>query len=1222
MVKFKAVFVFIVVLLIVSSVTAETNTVSSKPLFVSFNGRYTNFVYGSKINLWKEKDKFTFEEIQTECENQPENPDVWYIAGYYWQHIINNRKKAGECYKKSTELAPTAFIPHNSFVETLRRVDGAEILCYNLSNLVYKIKSLREMLKWSWGLISFRNDDTNQLEKLYFLIEENKNKIPSYNYALGICAMQAEKYDIAFKHFDIELEETKNRTVKLNILDKLNFCYEYADNSKLMAKRDEILKKYLSPYKYAVQKIENIQPKHNNPELYILTSNAFELAGNQWERIIAIHDLAVYCKKTYRKETKNFIDRITDGKYVDPGGASMLIRNMNTINATKNLHSYCERVIEKMPENLNTINNFINSVHNDNSNRKRPEADKFVLNLIVKKFSDNFFIINSVAKEYGEYGCYNEELNCREKMLTLANNKDLISKTKARITELKLKLGQTVDREEVFAENLKNAKRNAAAAIVISKIYLKTGKTNDALDILMNCVENTDFPNELRPAAEAVLNTDWGMLEEKAFDSLLESVKNNCSDINYFAGKIMWKYLNTGFEEKAIDTFIFIAKDNIWPYKYEKIITRFNANLFVDKIISEEVTNNYILVGISGFLRNENKKSLAYKLRNYFINLDGGNYRKYDAAAAMLKYAYDKGDTNLCFEIIGKIDGFVKQKIVPKNLHNNLYRYMLKLNLTNKCNLWVEFMLKKTSNKQLTKNLYSYSKWYMHIGKTNKLKNLIAKNCNTNLPIHDMFELLKLFVYTGETNQYKLYIDTIGARLTNARLINIHGWSYLSQLNYLFKLSGKSYDERINDLFRKWLHDNKVSINIKFSILRHIKSNQVEYVNYIAKNKNNFDSDQMMNVAGMYINYGITNRGIEFYSCVMDNPESDNYNKINAILKLVNIYLDNEDYQSAVNMLNKFSQINLDKQYIGFFSNLGALYVRAFMYVRAVDCYIYAINRTERISNVENAVMKIADAWHNDSEIKYSKLAEINFTNKNECLNYTAKGLFLLLDNNVFEAEKLIYKAEEKLKTNNDKFNLWKAWKNVAQINNNYEALILANKKMLHYSENQYYKDNFIYDINRLLRITTNYMEIIYFNSNLLNDVTNERRYDEIILNIFDAYLGLADTNSAWETVLQVNSAETIKRLAFRINKRKEMMQEFERRIVDSNGRNFIIMATSLSQNNLNNKELLEKLAYLLDVKISEFNVRDYANLSMIYLKCGYEDKAKTILQNSTDINR
>ncbi|MCK5852246.1 hypothetical protein KAH27_04375, partial [bacterium] len=881
--------------------------------------------------------------------------------------------------------------------------------------------------------------------------------------------------------------------------------------------------------------------------------------------------------------------------------------------------SYCARVIDKMPKKLNTINNLIDSVHSDDEGQKRPEADKYVLNLIVKKFSDDYSILNAVAKKYGEYDCYDEELKCRKKMLTLADNKDFISKTKARIAELKLKSGQSVDNVKFIAENLKNVGRDASTAKVISEFYLKAGKTNEALEILMKCAGNNDFPDEAKLAVDAILNTEWGSYEEKALDSLLELVKKNYPYFKRNIGKIMWKYMNAGSEEKALDLFVFIAKNNDRPYKYEKAIKRLDVNSLVDKIISGKVTNSYLLLRISYILNADNNKPAAYKLRYYFINLPGENPSKYFEAGEMLKFACNKDDTNLCYEIVDKIDGFVKQKIVPENLSDNLFYYMLKLNLTNKCNSWVEFMLENTDKKKLTDDLYSYSKWYMRIGATNKLKNFVVKNSNTNLPIYTLFEILRVLDYIKETNQYESYIAVIGTRLNNARDVGINGCRYLNKLNYLSRILGKNYDKKINEFLQKWFYNDEINANIKISFLGYAKSNQNEYVNYIVKDKNKLNSGRSANIARMFIRYGNTNRGIELYSYALTKPDIREDSKINIITSLSRIYINNKDYQSAVNELDKISQVNLDNQSVRRLMNIGDLYANSFKYLKAVDCYLKSINMAKQIRDVKNAVNRISGLWAYDSEIEYPKLAKINFTNKNETFNYTAKALFLLLANNNSEAEKFILKAEEKLKTNKEKYSLWNACRNIAQLSNNYKMELLANKKMFHYIENNYDRYHRIYDINRLLRKETNYAEIISFNSDILNVVTNERRRNEIILNISDAYLRLGDTNAAWETVLQSNDAETIKRSVYRLNKRDELIIEFEKRIETASSRNFTVMAITLSQYNLNNKKAAEKLASLLDKKMPEINVRDYVDLSMIYLNCGYKNKAKKLLEKYVD---
>ena len=92
MIKFKSIFLFAAVLFVANYVMAESNVIANsatKPLFVSFNGRYTNIVFSVKDKLWIEKNNLSFEKIQKECKNQPDNPDVWYAAGLYRRFKMN-----------------------------------------------------------------------------------------------------------------------------------------------------------------------------------------------------------------------------------------------------------------------------------------------------------------------------------------------------------------------------------------------------------------------------------------------------------------------------------------------------------------------------------------------------------------------------------------------------------------------------------------------------------------------------------------------------------------------------------------------------------------------------------------------------------------------------------------------------------------------------------------------------------------------------------------------------------------------------------------------------------------------------------------------------------------------------------------------------------------------------------------------------------------------------
>ena len=107
--KSKIILLILAALFIADFLQAKT--------FVSFNGRYTNVVFSVKDKLWIEKNNLSFEKIQKECKNQPENPDVWYAAGLYRRFKMNDRKKAGECFKRSMELAPNTLRPAFQYVD-------------------------------------------------------------------------------------------------------------------------------------------------------------------------------------------------------------------------------------------------------------------------------------------------------------------------------------------------------------------------------------------------------------------------------------------------------------------------------------------------------------------------------------------------------------------------------------------------------------------------------------------------------------------------------------------------------------------------------------------------------------------------------------------------------------------------------------------------------------------------------------------------------------------------------------------------------------------------------------------------------------------------------------------------------------------------------------------------------------------------------------------------
>ena len=161
--KLKIIFFILAVLFVITSLQAED--------LISFNGRYTNIVFSIKDKLWSEKHKLTFEEIQNECKKQPGNADVWYAAGLYRRFELNDRKKAGECFKKSMELAPDTLRPAFQYVDVACFRENPEELFNILTNTFHYIKESYQTVEWSGNLNNFTESQTDYFNKLYVFIQ-------------------------------------------------------------------------------------------------------------------------------------------------------------------------------------------------------------------------------------------------------------------------------------------------------------------------------------------------------------------------------------------------------------------------------------------------------------------------------------------------------------------------------------------------------------------------------------------------------------------------------------------------------------------------------------------------------------------------------------------------------------------------------------------------------------------------------------------------------------------------------------------------------------------------------------------------------------------------------------------------------------------------------------------------------------------------------------------
>ncbi len=1184
--------------------------------YISFNGRYTNVILSSEDILWKTKNKLTFENVRKEIKTQPNNPDVWYIGGYYWQYIVQNRLKAEEYYKKSMELAPSLFRPNRAYVDIICRKDGAEKLFSDITNLFFKIKNSNNTIRAAWTINYFKSEDINQLNRLFNFIVKNKNKIPDYRYPLATCALKAGNRKSALELYEQELAITKNNNIKENILNELD--YNCNDEPELQVIRNRILDKYLSPYKRAIQKIHDVK---NDPELYVQTTNAFAVAQTQWQKIFALDKLAHYGKMSYREEIMTLVTNITEEKVTSYSGASWMGQYLLTLGETNLLYSYLFKAIDAIPTNKGKYAaQIVDWVYHTYMPLQVTESNKYILKKMTNRFKDDKRVVNSVADMYQKYNFSGDELKCRKLLLKISNDKNVLNKAKARIMAIETLSGKKANSKKFINENINNAKNNAAIANTLSLLYFSDGKSNDALKVLLDCVKNENFPSERALAASSILKTDWGDLNKNALSSLFAVITNDKTNVRHIFGKIFWKYIDIGLTNEATDVLVFGFKKDEYPNKFLGAIKLFDTKILVNKIIAEKISNDEVLLSIIRNLDRWNKSPYVYKLRKYYLNLPNKYSKKYYIATQMLEYDYRNYNTNLCFDTVEKIDNLINQKIIPERLPANLDYYMTELGLSKKCDLWMDTITKNINKKYAIANINSFANYFLKNGQTNKFRNFISNIYSTNLPLRHLAKFLDAFNRLGDTNQYKSCLEIFGMSLTNIYLVKNYSHTYIDGLNILSRKNGENYDDEIDKFIRKWIDAKKLDLSARFRLFKFANTNIDKYAEMFLKNKNKLKDWQLMNIISALKRHNYTNDLTGLYNYVLNSPGMNSSYKVQTAKYLMRDYIDNGDIGKATNCIEKVYLYSSAREKTNsyFLIQMGMLYEKVFNYDISFGYYTNAINKAKNIQEVLNSVFKIADAWKYNSVIDYARLSEINFSNKNNRLNKITEAFFLCLSGKTLDGRNIILKIEKQFKTNKEKYSLWKAWKRVAEYNNIAYEKIFADKKMLILTDDINQVRNLTYEINYLLKRNEDYQKMLDFNTILLNVYTNKNIHDIIVLNICYADIGLGKTNKAWNTILQSDNIRDWGRIAFSVGKEIELKRILIKNIDTATSNKFIDIYYLISHY-FYDKYLYSKLSVALDKNANSISPKYYVELSLIYLKAGEKEKARNLLKKYID---
>ena len=1012
-----------------------------------------------------------------------------------------------------------------------------------------------------------------------------------------------------------------------------------------------------------IQKIKSVKYSERPIKWPVLCIQAANLATNLQQRHLALRTLArLYCDNSDIVNCRKIIEKILAGEnppYKIWRSIFWLQEEVGDITGATNL-------IARMVESETNINLIIKiSLYGATINK---EINELAINQLVEKFPENGSMYVKIADLFKKYEWYDNEIKYRKKAIEFLENENKKNAQINILIDRYLKFNE-IDAAEKFLSNYTNVLSNNAVHVVgMSKIYIVSGKTNDAFEFLITNCENPISGKEI--IIKKLLSFTWpekvqhikaATIAQIFIDNNLENKKT--LPPNYIYQLLIKKYIFIGQSEKSLklckEIFSQGRNTSLFPTVCKLIGSPERIEKLIREMLSSGVTQTHFYVTAAKVCDEASLHELAGKL---YFNAWKRTNKRYHVEMA-LRLAVGSKNYVLCEEILNDIIKEYKKGNVPFFMLRNISNIISEINLNREI-------------EESFKSLIEGSKE----GKKDILINNIFEDYKKNKNINEICSSIKNHLDNGEMNldsvlklsdkyyrihdQYgmKAIINLVEKQMTNSQTIAENGTFLLCQLQML------NDNNKSLDLAERWFDDTNISIHIKNQILgnfewagpdeRIIKLAESLYsgvsnsywkriLNYRLRNlyMEAGDVDKFKKICNEIINdpdtsidyiayqyeqLNLNEDALMLYDRALEKLSENDPKRFGILNSQAKLYIKLGDPNAAILCVKQ--SVAARPEDAGTHSLLADTYKLAGRYKNAVDELCKSIKVSEFDYEQREGYNKLIDLIQT-TDVKFDVPSFANSLleeNRNSQNLLVAAGLYAA-DDKINNSERLVKEALDQMENNSGKAKIYKEWLKIVEKSGDEK---LTDKTLRDYYNvaNNDAKGNLARQIVDCAVNAGNYEAAIKDGEKFLTELKSESENHwataHIQKNIAQAYLESGDLENAWKFIN--NSAEyslkkndharwnTYISFANQLGKEEEALVFMEKAYNKSysSQRNYIMPLLLTLYKNTDRNDDIQKLIQNADEQLINSAYYGKIDIAEFYVEAGENGKALDVLKD------
>ena len=1008
-----------------------------------------------------------------------------------------------------------------------------------------------------------------------------------------------------------------------------------------------------------IKKINAVKYSEELMKLPTLCFQAANLATNIQQRYLALGRLAnLYSGNVDRPNFKKVIDKILSDElppYKIGHRIYCMQYHIGDITDATNLVSKMV-ALETNEYRVIRMSLFAATIGKD--------IDENTINKLIERFPSNGNMYVKIADTYKRYEWYDEEIKYRKKAIDcFTKNSDKINQIN-RLIDIYLNFNQTGKAENLLSKYENIFANNSASDLNKFKIFIASGRTNDAFNLLISaCEKNVSGENGL---IDKLLTFPWQKKEQHIqsatiAENFIETTSvDNQSKIPDKTYQLLIKkyvFIETTPPEKILKLFKRMLSQGKKVSLFPKICKMINSPAEIESLIrnvlSSGVTQSHFYVTAAGVCSKEGIPKFACEL--YFKTWK--NTKRYRYAESALRFAAETKNNELCEAILDDLVLEYKKGKVPYYVFSNMSDILSGIDFNGKYEKILKSLIAEAKGEKKLSLISALFEKYKEKGSIATIHKMINEYFDeNNMDANTALKLSEMLSRIHDESGMKKICDSVERQMTNSQMIAENG------VLLLIELATINEKNKSLDLAEKWFDDPNVPFHIKNNILgnfdwmgadeRLIKLAEKLYSNtpdgsskkYLAYRLRGLYAeagdvdkfrkicDELINdpnerlgyMAYQYEKLNLNNEALALYDRSLERLGSDNQERAGILKSKANLLLKMGDVNSAIECAKQFAVAKPES--LDSYILLADIYKSGGNYKEVADELCKAVkiaNDDFEYDFIYNKIMDLIQTT--DVKLNVSELANSLFEkNRNPQNLLIAAGLYVA-DDKINNSEKLFKEAIDQTETGKEKVKLYKQWLEIVKKTGDEELTFKTMKNYYNVIDN----GNNVYLAGQIVDFAINagnYETAIKEGQKFLKDVKANNVYISYLSRkIANAYLESGDNENAWKTFnavpydsLQHPDWDDYMNFAAKVGKEDQALPVIESAYEKSYSLQKVDFISLLfnSYKKLGRKSDMQKLIDDADEIANNATYYEKTDIADFYVEAGEKEKALSLLKN------